>query len=42
MISSFVDTSAYIVQVNNDEREKGEKQLLSLGGINNEFVEYIV
>lgn len=41
MISSFVDTSAYIV-LNNDEREKGGKQRLSLGGINNEFVEYIV
>lgn len=41
MISSFVDTSANIV-LNNDEREKGGKQLLSLGGINNEFVEYIV
>lgn len=41
MISSFVDTSAYIV-LSNDEREKGGKQRLYLGGINNEFVEYIV
>lgn len=41
ILSSFVDTSAYIV-LNNDEREKGGKQLLYHGGINNEFVEYIV
>lgn len=40
-MSSFVDTSAYIV-LNDDEREKGGKQLLSLGSINNEFGEYIV
>lgn len=41
MISSFVDTSANIV-LNNDEREKGGKQRLYLGDINNEFGKYIV